>query len=305
VTIRIAYATAPAIPDGDEDAPLLAAALAARGASCEPTVWDDAVVDWAAFDMVVLRSTWDYSLRLPEFLDWAARICEVTRLANPEPVVRWNTDKRYLAELHAAGIPIVPTGWSSPGGSTALPGGDFVVKPAVSAGARDTQRYTSAEHDRARAHVAALHADGRHVMVQPYVDAVDEAGETALLFVGGAYSHAIRKGPLLRRGDALVTGLYAPEEISQRAPDPAEVALGDRVLAALPFAAADLLYARVDLLPGPDGPVVIEVELTEPSLFLAHGESRDPAGRLADAILERLGHPTAAAGGGQTTAARP
>jgi glutathione synthase/RimK-type ligase-like ATP-grasp enzyme len=297
VTIRIAYATAAALPDGDEDAPLLAAALAARGASCEPAVWDDDAVDWAAFDMVLLRSTWDYSRRLPEFLDWAAGISGVTRLANPEPVIRWNTDKRYLAELDAAGIPIVPTAWSSPGESAPLPdGGDFVVKPVVSAGARDTLRYTTAEHDRARAHMAALHADGRDVMVQPYLDAVDEAGETALLFVGGGFSHAIRKGPLLRRGDALVTGLYAREEIRSRVPDPVELALGDRVLAAVPFAAADLLYARVDLLPGPDGPLVIEVELTEPSLFLAHGGSGDPAGRFADVILDRLGHgPLAAA----------
>jgi hypothetical protein len=108
-----------------------------------------------------------------------------------------------------------------------------------------------------------------------------------MLYVGGAYSHAVRKGPLLTGPDFGVDGLYREEDISPRQPSPAEHAVADKALAALPFPAAELLYARVDLMPGPDGsPLVVEVELTEPSLFL--GTAEGAAERLASAIVRRI-----------------
>jgi glutathione synthase/RimK-type ligase-like ATP-grasp enzyme len=286
---RVAIATASELPHLDEDGPLLLDALARAGVEGVPAVWDDDGVDWSAFDCVVVRSTWDYAPRRDELVAWGHRVEALTRLLNPAAIIAWNTDKRYLGELAAAGIPTVPTQFVAPGEAVTLPDqGEVVVKPTVSAGSRDTARYGAGEHERAQAHLAVLHAAGRTAMVQPYLEAVDEAGETAVLFVGGELSHAIRKGPLLLPGEGFVEGLFAPEDISPREPSEAELALARRVVAATPGGADQLLYARVDLLPGPDGdPVLIEFEVTEPSLFLAHAAGA--ADRLAAAIARALG----------------
>lgn len=247
-------------------------------------VWDDPAVDWEAFDLVVVRTAWDYPDARDAFVAWARR---VPRLANPAEVIAWNTDKRYLGELAGAGLPVVPTTFVAPGEPFAAPAADeIVVKPTVSAGARSTARYRAADGDAAAAHVARLHAAGRTAMVQPYLDAVDTAGETALLYLGGELSHAIRKGPLLAHGTEGPSGLFAEEDITPREPSEAERALGADVLAAVTERFGELLYARVDLLPAADGPRIVEVELTEPSLFLGHAAGA-PA-RLADAIAARL-----------------
>ena len=267
---RVALATCRDLPGGDEDSGVLLAACAAAGLDTDWRVWDDAAVDWSSYDLVVIRSTWDYVPRRDDFAAWAA---SVPRLANPADVVRWNTDKTYLRDLVEAGVPVVPTRWLEPGEPVPgdlLDGGEIVVKPAVSAGSLDTARYGPGDADRAARHAGRLLEAGRRVMVQPYVTGVDEAGETAVMHVGGAYSHTVGKAAILRPGDAdEAEGLYRPEEISPREPSAAELELAERALAAVPGGAERLLYGRVDLVPGTDGqPLVIEVELTEPSLFL-------------------------------------
>ena len=287
-TARVALVTCAEFADLEADDRLVLAPLASHGIAAEPAVWDDPTVDWAAYDLAVLRSPWDYPARREEFLAWAAR---VPRLANPADVVAWNTDKRYLVDLATAGVPVVPTTWLDPGTPWTPPEtGRIVLKPAVGAGSIDAGQYDCAdrEHRRLAAdHVARLHAAGRTVMLQPYLPAVDTYGETALLFFRGAYSHAIRKGPMLAGPDLGTKGLYKPEQISAREPTPAERAVAERVLAAVP-GAPDLLYARVDLIPGPDGaPVLVELELTEPSLFLAL--ARGAADRFAAAVAATLG----------------
>lgn len=279
---RVALVTCAELAGLYADDRLVVAPLRERGITAEPAVWDDPSVDWAAFDLVVLRSTWDYPARRDEFLRWTR---QVPALANPAEVVAWNTDKRYLAELENAGLPVVPTGWLPPGRSWAPPeSGEYVVKPAVGAGSIDTGRYDLADPGQrslAVSHVDRLHTTDQLVMVQPYLTAVDSYGESALLYIGGAFSHAVRKGPMLTGPDVALAGLYKEEEISSRVPTPAELAVGARVLAAVP--GEELLYARVDLIPGGDGaPLIVEVELTEPSLFLGYGE-RAPD-RFADAI---------------------
>ncbi|MEO3743249.1 hypothetical protein [Plantactinospora sp. B5E13] len=290
---RVALITCTELPELDPDDRLLAAALAQRGVVVEPRIWDDPTVDWAGYPLAVLRSPWDYPTRRAEFVAWAAT---VPGLANPADLVRWNTDKRYLRDLAAAGIPTVPTEWLAPDREWHPPQtGEYVIKPAVGAGSLDAGRYDLADPEHRRlavAHVERLRAAGRHTMVQPYLRAVETAGETALLFFAGpaglAFSHGIRKGPMLDGPDHGVEGLSRPEQISPRVPAGAELAVAEQVLAVLPGGPGRPLYARVDLIPGPDGaPIVIEVELTEPSLFLAHGPGA--AGRLADAILARLG----------------
>ncbi|SFP69137.1 Glutathione synthase/RimK-type ligase, ATP-grasp superfamily [Geodermatophilus dictyosporus] len=280
----------------DEDEPLLVAALAAEGLTAEAADWADDGVDWGAARLVVVRSTWDYASRREEFLAWARRVEAVTALHNPAGVLAWNTDKRYLRELAADGVPVVPTTWAEHPGEVPAAlerwPGDVVVKPVVSAGARDTARFGPPERAEATALAERVLAGGRAVMVQPYLDRLDAEGETGLVYVDGEFGHAFGKGALLA-GAALGPGLYAEEEITRRTATPGQRALGDRVLgwvAARTGAAP--LYARVDLVPGADGaPQVIEVELTEPSLFLTTDERA--AARLAAAVSARLRAPRA------------
>lgn len=288
---RVALVTCVDFADLEADDRLLLAPLAARGVHAEPVAWD-ADVDWSRYELAILRSPWDYVPRRDEFVAWAVG---VPRLLNPADIVAWNTDKRYLAELADAGVPVVPTTWVTPGETWSPPAdGEYVVKPAVSAGSKDTGRYDLADEEHRRlaaAHVARLQAAGRLVMVQPYLAAVDTVGETALIYFAGpaglAYSHAIRKGPMLTGPDTCVAGLYKEEKIEARTPTAAERAAAERVLAAVPGGSGGLLYARVDLIPGPDGtPLLVELELTEPSLFL--GYSAGAAERFADAVLTCL-----------------
>jgi glutathione synthase/RimK-type ligase-like ATP-grasp enzyme len=272
----VALVTCRNLPALDADDRPLVPALADLGVTAEPAVWDDPQVDWARFDLAVIRSPWDYMDRRDRFLAWAAT---VPRLVNPAPVLAWNTVKTYLADMAAAGLPVVPTRFVRPGEDVRLPDGEYVLKPAIGVGSRDAGRYGPGDAEAAAAHLARLGRAGQVVLVQPYLAGVDRAGETSLVFLGGRFSHAITKGAMLSGpdggtpdGDGLVDGLYRAERIRPRTPSAAELAVGEAVVAVLPslVAGGPLAYARVDLLPGPEGPVVLELELTEPSLFLGH-----------------------------------
>ena len=294
VPAHIAIVTAVAARDLDEDLPPLAAALQAAAIRYSVVSWDDDGIDWTAFDLALLRSTWDYTQRLDEFLDWITRTATQTTLLNPQAVVRWNTDKHYLHELAQAGIATVPSVFIEPGHDPARSianfllrqrEAEFVVKPAIGAGSRDAQRHGRDEVAAAIEHAQRLLADRRSVLLQPYLDRVDEAGETALIFFAGQFSHAIRKGPLLRRGEGPTRALFATEQISARIPDNDELLLAKQTLAAMPFD-EPLLYARVDLIRAADGsPRVLELELTEPSLFFDHAPGA--AARFVQAIADR------------------
>jgi glutathione synthase/RimK-type ligase-like ATP-grasp enzyme len=293
--VSIALVTARAARDLDEDLAPLEAALRALGANVYIVDWDDAAVDWFAFDLALLRSTWDYSMRSAEFLAWVEHTATRTKLLNPLEVVRWNTDKHYLAQLARSGIGIVPSAFVEPGEDAIAAlqallrehaAAEFVVKPAIGAGSRDAQRYGREERDAAIVHAQRLLDAQRSVLLQPYLDRVDEHGETALVFFDGAFSHAIRKGPLLRRGEGPTRALFAAEHITARLPSAPEMRLAERTLAALPFKTA-LLYARVDLIHDALGaPCVLELELTEPSLFFA--QAPGAAERFAIAIMQRM-----------------
>ncbi|WP_109001460.1 ATP-grasp domain-containing protein [Streptomyces rishiriensis] len=274
---RVALATYDPRPQAgkDVDLPVLLEALREAGAEADGVFWDDADVDWASYDLVVIRSTWDYSWRADEFTAWTQKVAAVTRLANPAAVVRWNTDKRYLGELAAAGVPTVPTRYVAPGEPAELPdGAEYVIKPASGAGARYAARYTPDAHETAVRHLARLHAEGLTAMVQPYVRAIDTGGERALQFFGGRLLHASRKRAVLAPDTAFDAEKVAHPGLEPWTPTPAELAVAERALAAVPDA-PELLYARVDLVDGDDGrPRVMELELVEPNLFLfLHPES--------------------------------
>jgi hypothetical protein len=308
---HIALVTAAAARARDDDLAPLEAALRALGADVTLADWDDDAIDWSRFDLALLRSPWDYVERLPEFLGWAERTATCTRLLNPLDVLRWSVDKHYLADLARAGVAIVPSTFVEPGADAgaaldaflaqpqATDFAEYVIKPCIGAGSRDAQRHARSSRTVALAHLTRLLDAGRSVLLQPYLDRVDEYGETALIFFDGVFSHAIRKGPLLRRGDGPTAELFAPEEITARKPSEAESSLAAHALAAIPFPESagpregertSLLYARVDLIQDTDGtPRLLELELAEPSLFFA--QAHGSAARFARAVLERVASP--------------
>ena len=281
--------TAASTGETDTDMPILQAALARTGTAADVVSWDDRRIEWSSYRLVVVRSTWDYVERREEFLAWTEAVAAQTVLANPAPVLRWNTDKRYLEDLADAGVPVVPTTWIEPGDGAQLSyRGEVVVKPAVSAGATDTARYAlsdPAEATVARDHVERLLAAGRTVMVQPYCDGVDERGETRLVYIGGIFSHALHQGAILRRP---ADGADAGEghRVTSCQPTAEERRVAEATVAAVPVG-QQLLYARVDLVPVPGGePAVLELEATEPSLFLEQVPAA--AQTLAASIVGRL-----------------
>lgn len=290
VVPRIALATYDpgAAPSKDRDLPALVAALRAAGADAVAVAWDEGGVDWGGFDLVVVRSTWDYSWRAEEFLAWVDACGALTRVVNPPEVIRWNADKRYLGDLAAAGVPTVPTRYVAPGETAELPGDrEYVVKPASGAGARFAARYTPGEHATAVRHLARMHDEGLTAMIQPYLADIDVTGERALQFFGGRLLHASRKRAVLAPGTAYDADKVAHPDLEVWQPSDAELAVAEKALAAVP-GGRELLYARVDLVDGADGqPVVMELELVEPNLFLFLHPGSVP--RVADAILAAAG----------------
>jgi len=288
----IALVTATAARDVDEDLPPLESALRNAGADVTIAEWDRPH-DWSRFDVALLRSTWDYPQRLAEFFDWAEAVSGQTRLLNPLPVVKWSSDKHYLRDLAEKAVPTVQTMFVEPDqhperqitGLLSQPGVDeFVVKPAVGAGSRDAQRFGRQEKQEAARHAQRMLNEKRSVLLQPYLDRVDQLGETALLYFEGEFSHAIRKGALLKRKEGPTTELFAKEAITARVPDAAELRVGALALQAAPFETP--LYARVDLIRDQQGePVVLELELIEPSLFFPFAVGS--AERFAAAAVRR------------------
>jgi glutathione synthase/RimK-type ligase-like ATP-grasp enzyme len=269
---RVALATCAEIPDLEPDDRLLLRAIAAHGIEGIPAVWDDGEAGWDTFDLVVLRSTWDYAERRDEFLGWARSL---PRVVNEVPLLEWNTDKRYLEQLEAAGVPIVPTRFVEPGAAFEPPAEPFVVKPSVSAGGRRSAWFAPEEADAGRALVERIRDEGATAMIQPYLT---DAEEKALVYIDGAYSHALRRrAPLPAGGERQV--LYLEEELEPGDASAKEREVAEAAIACAPGAP---LYARVDLLGG----AVLELELTEPSLYLGYGDAS--ADRLARAISARL-----------------
>ena len=255
--------------------------------------WDDPSVDWSTFDATVIRSTWDYHDRLDEFVGWLARIEDATRLINGADAIRWNLDKRYLGDLADEGIPVVPTAFVDAGEPAPPVEGLSVVKPSVGAGSNGARRCQPGE---VADHVAHLHASGLTAMVQPYLDLLDEHGESAYCFVAGPdgsleLSHVFGKAAILTSVDVeQEADLFAKEEIEARPPSADERALAERVLSTSAVGSLDdVLFARVDIAPfrdvdGTERHVLMELELIEPSFYLhtAPGSAERFAGRLAE-----------------------
>ena len=275
---------APLFARAEQTALLLA--LGRHGLTAEPVPWDRPGFPWHEVRACVVRSTWDYHLRLPAFQEWVRHVSLTTPLFNPAPVLLWNTDKRYLRALAGEGLPVPPTAELERGDRLeevlrARGWTDVVLKPAVSAGAHHTLRVRAGDLAAGQRLLEEITAAGGLALVQPYLRHIDRDGERSFIYVDGQYSHGVRRQP------ALTAGPTAPSE-------PAVATTAERALALRAFAAVDrllgpqaLLYARVDLVAGDDGqPLLMELELTEPSLFIQH--QPQVAERLAQALLARL-----------------
>jgi len=293
---RVALASCARYPDQLDEGPLVLGALEERGVEARTAVWSDPGVDWSAFDLVVANGTWDNIHRVPEFLGWVDGLAaaDVT-VVNSPAILHWNLDKRYLCDLEAAGVPTVPTSWVEPDGAgdgfdpsaPVLPPDEIVVKPSVSGGGYRTARYQTHEHGAARAHIAELVASGRTAMVQSYQPAVDTEGEVGLVFLGGAFSHAIHKDPMIRRGVGASDSLIANQVVTGATPTGGQLAVARRAVAAAERLLGPTTYARVDVVRGADGaPAVLELELLDPVLFFVTRPER--AARFAAVLRERV-----------------
>jgi hypothetical protein len=292
--MRVAIATFASMPPEFTDDERLADALGALGADAARVPWDDSAADWSSFASVVIRSTWDYSQRREEFVAWADSVG--SRLHNSPDVIRWNTDKHYLGELEAAGLPVVHTDYIAPGDPVPELDGEVVVKPTVSAGAKDSGRFSERTHGEARALIDRVHRSGRTAMVQPYLASVDTTGETAIVCLDGEPSHVLRKAAVLRpdevapvRDDAVGAAevMYDPNLVVAGEARQEEFDLAREVIEHVTERFAYVpLYARVDMVAGPDGsPVLMELEAVEPNLYL--DQAPGSAERVANAIVAR------------------
>lgn len=281
----VIFATYAAHPELTEDDALFARALERRGLRVRGAAWEDPAAAWSSAAAVVIRSTWDYHLRLGEFLDWVNRVASTTPLHNDARVVRWNSHKKYLADVARAGVPVIDTVFASAGTRLDVASiarehgwGEIVVKPAVSASAHETRRFAPDEQRVGQEHLERL-LGTRDVMLQPHLEALAEQGELSLLFARGRFTHAVR------RRSALVDGHPMPKSAAAPAPAAAHRCAA-RVLAAAGtltgVQADDYLYARVDLAPAGNDFVLLELELIEPSLFLLHAP--DAAEQYADGL---------------------
>ena len=281
--LDVTIATHGEMAGGSTDDRLLAGALASAGARVQLSVWNDPDVDWSRSRRIVIRSTWDYHLDPIGWFRWLSTASTVSRLINDSGVVRWNSDKRYLLDLEGAGVPIVPTQLATRDRPVDLAAlcvarawRDIVVKPAIGASARGAKRFTdaavTARGGPAQVHLDALLIHG-HALIQPFQEAVNDARERSLVYIGGAFSHAFTKPPFLSGvGDGLGERPHAPGT--------AERLLAEHALESVPGA---VTYARVDVVPTRDGPRLMELELIEPDLGLRL--SPDSVDALAGAIL--------------------
>jgi hypothetical protein len=284
--VDVALVTCASLPEPDIDEPLLVDALAARGLNVRVWAWDDPKVDWSRARLAVLRSTWNYHRYLEQFEQWLTQIDRATRLENTLVLVKPNLRKRYLAQLAAAGIPVVPTNVVLASNATPAPElldpfghARVVIKPEVSAGSHATIAMEASSRAAAE-HLDALRHSGEAALIQPFVESVNSHGERSLVYVDGKLQHAIRKSPRFAGENECVS--EGEVEISD-----AERECAERVLATLPSTTRPPLYARVDLALDERGaPQLMELELIEPSLFLKQSPSTLNA--FADAIAQRI-----------------
>ena len=285
---RVALVTSEAWPNLYEDDLLLVKALDAIGIEPRPAVWSDSSIDWLAFDALVIRTPWDYFERLEEFRAWLdARIKSGVLMINSAAILDWNFDKRYLQDLEAAGVSVIPSivierGTRNPDvGALARARGwdEIVVKPSISGSAYRTHRFHLTDADK-HADEIALTLRDRGVLIQPFLPEILTEGELSLLFFDGEFSHAVCKRP--KAGDYRVQFNFGgTSETVEARP---EWIQGAR--ACMDVAPSLPTYARVDGVNVNGTFMLMELEIFEPLMFLSRHP--DAPERFARAIQHKL-----------------
>jgi hypothetical protein len=282
----------------DDDLPA-AEVLAEAGIEVDFQAWDDPAVRWDRYERVVVRSAWDYGERLDEFLAWADSVGD-ERLRNLPATIRWNSDKRYLAELAGAGLPVPPTLLVAPGGPVPEIEFEVVIKPVTGAGARDTGRFSPDAATDAMELFDRLARQDEIAMVQPYYAEIEEAGETAIVMLGGNPAYALKKRAFLPEDSVappdetgVAVAMGDPDLVTSAEAQPQEIALAEKTMTWVGARFGRMpLQARVDMLRTRSGePVLMEVELIEPCLYasLSTGLEMPGAEAFAAAVIADLG----------------
>lgn len=264
--MHIALASSAADHAGDTDLPQLIAAAEVLGHTATVAIWDDPAVDWNSFDVLAVRSCWDYTTRRDEFVAWCQSNDQ--HLTNAAAVIAWNSNKTYLRDLEQAGVAIIPTLWDARTTGELGEHRSWVVKPTISSGSANTAHWTTAEA--AASHSEELLAAGKHTMTQPYVASIDTVGEFANYFFGGRYSHTVRKPALLEADQTPAATASFPAGLRAINVDSEMLAFSEGVLRqAELITGKSIVQARVDVvLDDNNKPMLMELELVEPALFL-------------------------------------
>jgi glutathione synthase/RimK-type ligase-like ATP-grasp enzyme len=296
---RVALITYSGVPAITTDDRLLRDALVARGAEVDARPWD-AIADWSSYHRIVLRSCWNFHHRPQEFLLWVDEVKERHdgSLRNAPALVSWSVDKRYLQDLVAHGVAVVPTIWVSAADGEEIPNldaliaeqgwtGGAVVKPAISATAHETWRVAPDDGGSHQTRFEGLLAKSPSgVMVQPFLEEIQKGGEWSLVFLGGDFSHAVVKRPA--DGDFRVQHDFGGT-VERREPAPSLIEDARAVLQAAARATntvvEDILYARVDGIERSGALLLMELEVIEPALFFSHAPGA--AARMAELIVSR------------------
>jgi glutathione synthase/RimK-type ligase-like ATP-grasp enzyme len=283
---HLALITYSGLPDGAESERLMLPYLAAAGIETDIVDWRSGR-DFSKFDLIVLRSCWDYHLRVAEFISWLEQVAQKTEVLNPIDTVLLNHNKFYLREVEALGIEIAPTVFVT-GNDSIEPDAwqeikswpKSVAKPAISASAHKTWLFESAalpEKDDLKDSM-----QGKDFLVQQFLPEIETKGEISFIYIDGAYSHAVLKRPAA--GDFRVQKEHGGSaELFH--PDSALLHDVDEIAATVPQV-RDSLYCRIDAVARDGKLALMELELIEPELFL--GLAEGAAEKFADAIVRRI-----------------
>jgi glutathione synthase/RimK-type ligase-like ATP-grasp enzyme len=287
---NIALATCYEFSNLIEDEAPLVTALEQRSVKVTPVVWDSTEISWTAYDFVIVRNIWDYYRQPQTYLAWLDYLeAKHVRIYNPIPLLRWNMNKHYLAELSQAGIRIPPSVFvqhiSQNLAQTLAEKGwqDAVVKPLISGSGENTWRINpsnAADYQQQFDFIQARFG----AMIQVYTSQISSEGEYSLIFFGGEFSHAVLKRPAengffvqSEHGGSTTPISVAPEIVAQAK---AALEATQKITGILP------LYARVDGYLDDGAFVLMELECIEPELFFRYNENAGE--RFASVILGLL-----------------
>ena len=237
-------------------------------------VWDDPSVDWTSYDIIIIKSTWDYFIgKIEKFYQWLTFIKEknIPCLNHPD-LIKWNADKHYLLDIQSAGLNIVPSIiieknnlFYADDAFQKFKADELIVKPTISGGAMNTLRLNK---NNAKDHEAQINdwLKEQAYLIQPLKKEVIKEGEWSFLFFNGQFSHHLLK--VAKEGEFRIQHFFGGKIIS---PDFDRNIINIAQEYVNKFA-TNSLYARVDGVITENGFELMELELIEPYMFFFTNE---------------------------------